>query len=175
MDRFLKLGVVIVTLLFSAMTFGAEVVDINRATAETMIQNWKGIGEVKAKAIVAYRKKNGSFKSIDELTNVKGVGEGLIKNNRKYMSVKGGLAKPSAAKSNKSSSSTAKSTSKAKSDSSKSKSTTQSKKSSSSAKKSSSSSKKSTSSSKKSSGDKKKPAKKKKSDKKKTDKKKSTT
>jgi competence protein ComEA len=170
MGKVLRLGIVVATLLFSAMTFSAEVVDINRATAETMIQNWKGIGEVKAKAIVAYRKKNGSFKSIDELANVKGVGEGLIKKNRKYMSVKGGLAKPSATASKQSSSSSAKSTSKSKSDTSKSKSTAD-------KKKSSSSSKKSSSSSKKSSSDKKKPAKKKKTDKKKkkTDKKNSTT
>lgn len=102
------------------------------------------------------------FKSIDELANVKGIGEGLIKKNRKYMSVKGGLAKPSAAASNKSSSSSAKSTSKAKTDTTKSKSKTQTKKSSSTAKKSTSSSKKS--------GDKKKPVKKKK----KTDKKSTT-
>lgn len=69
----------------------AEVVDINRADVATMIANWKGIGEKKAKAIVSYRKKNGPFADISDLANVKGIGEGLIKNNRKYMSVKGGI------------------------------------------------------------------------------------
>ncbi len=68
----------------------AVTVDINRADAATMIENWKGIGEKKARAIIAYRKKNGPFASINDLANVKGIGEGLIKKNRKYMSVKGG-------------------------------------------------------------------------------------
>ena len=34
-----------------------------------------GIGEVKATAIIEYRKTNGAFKNIDELLNVKGIGE----------------------------------------------------------------------------------------------------
>ncbi|MBU5454473.1 helix-hairpin-helix domain-containing protein [Caproiciproducens sp. MSJ-32] len=35
----------------------------------------KGIGEVKAKSIIEYREKYGAFKSIEELKNVKGIGE----------------------------------------------------------------------------------------------------
>ncbi len=174
MNKILKLGFLVGALLVSALAIGAEVVDINRATAETMIQNWKGIGEVKARAIVAHRKKNGPFKSIDQLADVKGVGEGLIKNNRKYMSVKGGLAKPAAGKSSQSTSKSASSSkksgsssssksSKGKKDSTKSGSASQSKKSSSSSSKKSSAEKKKTTS------------KKKKTDKKKADKKKSTT
>lgn len=34
-----------------------------------------GIGEVKAAAIIEYRETNGAFKNIDELLNVKGIGE----------------------------------------------------------------------------------------------------
>lgn len=159
MNRFLKMAVVLATLLLGTMpVFGAEVVDVNRATAETMIQNWNGIGEVKAKAIVAYRKKNGPFKSIDELAQVKGIGDGLIKKNRKYMSLKGGLASPSKKNSSaKSSASSSKSKPSKSKDSSKSKS--------SGAKKSSDGT----------SGKKRKAAKKKKTDKKKADRKKPTT
>jgi len=91
-------------LLLNANTaIAAVMVDINRADAATMIENWKGIGEKKARAIVAYRKKNGPFASINDLSNVKGIGEGLIKKNRKYMSVKGGAKatkKPATAKAN---------------------------------------------------------------------------
>ncbi len=167
MNKILKLGFLVGALLVSALAIGAEVVDINRATAETMIQNWKGIGEVKARAIVAHRKKNGPFKSIDQLADVKGVGEGLIKNNRKYMSVKGGLAKPAAtsksASSSKKSGSSSSKSSTGKKDSTKSSSASQGKKSSSSSSKKSSTDKKKTTS------------KKKNSDKKKADKKKSTT
>ena len=113
--------------------YAAEMVDINRADAETMIANWKGIGEKKARAIINYRKKNGPFKSIDDLLNVKGIGEGLIKKNKRYMSVKGGsrstastttkksTKKPSSTKKKDTKKSTKKSTSKkpAKKDSSK--------------------------------------------------------
>lgn len=75
----------------SGTALSAEVVDINRADVAAMIANWKGIGEKKAKAIVSYRKKNGAFASVNDLANVKGIGEGLIKKNKKYMSVKGGI------------------------------------------------------------------------------------
>lgn len=93
----IRLLVLFSVLFFTPLFFGsgaamsAVVVDINRADTATMIANWKGIGEKKAKAIVAYRKKNGPFADINDLANVKGIGEGLIKNNRKYMSVKGGI------------------------------------------------------------------------------------
>lgn len=75
----------------SSLAMSAVVVDINQADTATMIANWKGIGEKKAKAIVDYRKKNGPFSDINDLANVKGIGDGLIKNNKKYMSVKGGV------------------------------------------------------------------------------------
>jgi len=71
----------------------AQLVDINRADAATMIENWKGIGEKKASAIVSYRNSNGPFSSVDDLKNVTGIGDTLIKNNRKLMSVTKGASK----------------------------------------------------------------------------------
>ena len=97
--------VVMAVLLAPVSAFAAQLVDINNADVETMIENWKGIGETKARAIVAYRKKNGKFKDIDDLANVKGIGEGLIKNNRKYMSVSKGVSKPTGKSSSSKSSS----------------------------------------------------------------------
>jgi competence protein ComEA len=46
-------------------------VDINKATAKELMKV-KGMSAAKAKAIVAYRKKHGDFKSMDELKDVKG-------------------------------------------------------------------------------------------------------
>jgi len=98
--RIINVALITLTLLLSPLSaIAAQVVDINRADAATMIENWKGIGEKKARAIVSYRKKNGRFSSIDELANVKGVGEGLIKNNRRYMSVSKGVFKATGKKS----------------------------------------------------------------------------
>ena len=70
-----RAAVFLLALVITPLTASAaELVDINRADAATMIENWKGIGEKKAKAIVAYRKKNGNFSSIDDLQNVTGIG-----------------------------------------------------------------------------------------------------
>ena len=69
-------------ILFVLFSFNviAEPVNINRANAETIAESLKGIGIIKAREIVKYRKKNGSFKSLSDLANVKGIGEKIIKN-----------------------------------------------------------------------------------------------
>jgi competence protein ComEA len=50
-------------------------VNINTANAETISAELKGIGLSKAQAIVDYRTKHGPFKSADDLTLVRGIGE----------------------------------------------------------------------------------------------------
>lgn len=47
-------------------------ININSADAETLV-TLTGIGDTKAKAIIAYREANGPFSSIEELVNVKGI------------------------------------------------------------------------------------------------------
>ncbi|MDE2260002.1 MAG: helix-hairpin-helix domain-containing protein [Betaproteobacteria bacterium] len=49
------------------------VVDINSAD-EKLLRTVKGIGPIKAKAILAYRAKNGVFRSVADLRKVKGFG-----------------------------------------------------------------------------------------------------
>ncbi len=52
-------------------------VNINRAT-RAELEELKGIGPTKAAAIIAYREAYGSFSCIEEITEVKGIGEGTF-------------------------------------------------------------------------------------------------
>ena len=61
-------------------------VNLNTATKEEL-DGVKGIGPVKAQAIVDYRKKNGPFKSVDDLQNVKGFGDKSVDKVRAELSV----------------------------------------------------------------------------------------
>ena len=68
----LLLGLILI--LFSAVTF-AQMIDINTATADQLEKGLKGIGPSKATAIVKYRQEHGRFNSVEELTNVPGIGD----------------------------------------------------------------------------------------------------
>lgn len=55
----------------TAMATEGAKVDLNKATTKDLTKI-KGLNAAKARAIVAYRKKHGEFKTLDELANVKG-------------------------------------------------------------------------------------------------------
>lgn len=61
-------------------------VDLNTAS-QAELETVSGIGPTKAKAIIDYRKKNGNFKSVDELDNVPGFGKASIDKMRKEITV----------------------------------------------------------------------------------------
>lgn len=61
-------------------------VDINTASAEQLSESLQGVGPQKAAAIVAYREQHGPFRSLDELTKVKGIGTSLLDKNRGQIS-----------------------------------------------------------------------------------------
>ena len=72
----------ILVLCWLGLCFSAQAaVNINTAN-QTELESLPGIGPVKAKAILEYRKKNGGFKSVDELTRVDGIGPVTLKNAR---------------------------------------------------------------------------------------------
>lgn len=94
--RILRSSLLVLSLLVSPWFLGqalaeepvvAEVVNINTADAETMAAILKGIGLKKAQAIVAHREQYGAFKTVGELGDVKGIGEGLLAKNQDRIKV----------------------------------------------------------------------------------------
>ncbi len=63
-----------------------KTLNINTAD-EAAFEALKGIGDSKAKAIIAYRKANGNFKSVDDLTNVQGISDKLLAKIRDELTV----------------------------------------------------------------------------------------
>ncbi len=55
-------------------------ININTADISQLMQ-LEEIGEKKALAIIEYREQNGEFRKPEEITNVSGIGEGILKNN----------------------------------------------------------------------------------------------
>lgn len=60
--------------------------DINTAAWHELILLPK-LGEVKAKAIVAYREKHGKFKTLEELSYVHGIGKSIIEAIRDFVKI----------------------------------------------------------------------------------------
>jgi competence protein ComEA len=84
-------------LAFAFSAFAAQPVNINTADASAIAAALNGIGQSKAEAIVAYRKEHGPFKSADELTHVKGVGQKTLEKNRDLILIDGATPAPNPA------------------------------------------------------------------------------
>jgi len=83
----------VLVLMFGSFSVQAEVVNINKADAAAMQHYLAGIGEKKAKSIVKYRKDNGDFKEIEDIMEVKGIGEGIFKKIKSDISTSKGVTK----------------------------------------------------------------------------------
>ncbi|MCK0714653.1 ComEA family DNA-binding protein [Chromohalobacter sarecensis] len=68
-----------VTTLAVAQEDASAPIDINHASIEALTE-LPGIGDVKAQAIIEDRDANGPFASAEDLTRVKGIGEGTAQN-----------------------------------------------------------------------------------------------
>ena len=66
----------------------ADSVNINKASAEEIAAVLTGVGDKKAADIVADRKANGAFKSVEDLARVKGIGPATIEKNLSKIKLK---------------------------------------------------------------------------------------
>ncbi|PRD26152.1 UNVERIFIED_CONTAM: mazG [Trichonephila clavipes] len=67
--------------LSSSVSISGDKISLNQANL-AQLQSLSGVGAKKAQAIMEYRQKNGGFKKIDELVNVKGIGPKLLEKNK---------------------------------------------------------------------------------------------
>lgn len=86
-----KLLLILIACFAFATAAFAGPVNLNTAT-QAELDTLKGIGPVKAKAIIDYRAKNGPFKSVDDLEKVSGFGKITVDKLRADLTVSGGAA-----------------------------------------------------------------------------------
>ncbi|MEE8580835.1 MAG: helix-hairpin-helix domain-containing protein [Myxococcota bacterium] len=63
-------------------------VNVNTATVE-QLELLPGVGDVRARAILSLRKQRGGFQSLDQLVEVKGIGDALLERLRPHLTLSG--------------------------------------------------------------------------------------
>ena len=84
---FLRTLFLSLALLIAPFVVNADQVNINTADAKTLAAALDGIGDAKAAEIVTYRQEHGPFKSVNDLLNVKGIGEAILQKNQDRLTV----------------------------------------------------------------------------------------
>ncbi len=69
-----------------ASATAAAMVNVNTATVD-QLSSIKGLGSKKAQAIIDYRKENGAFKTVDDLSNVPGISDKLLASIKGHVTV----------------------------------------------------------------------------------------
>lgn len=63
-----------------------EVIDLNTADVYDL-QRLPGIGEARARAIVEYREEHGPFRTVEDITRVSGIGDGILTGLQEYVTI----------------------------------------------------------------------------------------
>lgn len=82
----LMLGLIVTVFCAAAAAAEMDKININTATVDELVL-LKGIGKVNAEKIVEFRDQQGKFGSIEELMNVKGIGEKTFEKNKDRITV----------------------------------------------------------------------------------------
>ena len=88
----------LLSLVIAGSAFAAEKVNVITADAATIDRVLLNVGPAKAEAIVAHRKANGAFRSMEQLALVKGIGLKTVEKNRDRIVIGSAPAKRPAAK-----------------------------------------------------------------------------
>ena len=75
-----KLILLLVLFIFNSIAI-ASPVNVNSADAKTIADALAGIGQKKAEAIVKFRTEKGPFKTVEELTQIKGITKKILDKN----------------------------------------------------------------------------------------------
>lgn len=86
-DQENSIGQVVVSSTAASSSSQGTKIDLNSAD-EAALTTLPGIGPSKAQAILAFREENGSFKTIDDLKNVTGIGEKTFEKLKEFIVVK---------------------------------------------------------------------------------------
>ncbi|MBN3860018.1 hypothetical protein GKC56_05800 [Neisseriaceae bacterium PsAf] len=79
---------VLTYIFLSLLSFNCVLAAVNINTAtQKELETLAGIGPVKAKAIINYRRQNGDFMSVKEIMNVPGIGEKTYLQNVNQLSI----------------------------------------------------------------------------------------
>ena len=85
-------SLLLATLLsLASFTVSAETVNLNKADASALQYYLSGVGEVRSKEIVKYRDEHKKFKSIEEVKDVKGIGEVIYNKIKSSLSLTNGV------------------------------------------------------------------------------------
>ncbi|WP_266169515.1 ComEA family DNA-binding protein [Dyella subtropica] len=90
------LGILVLALAFTLPLQAATPVNVNTADAATLAKSLDGIGPAKAAAIVAWRDQHGPFKSVNDLSQIKGISESTLERNRAAILLSGDETKAEA-------------------------------------------------------------------------------